>query len=518
MKSPVYFGYIRVSTAKQGEHGVSLQEQRAAIERYAQHNQFPISQWFEERQTAAKRGRSGFTRMLKLLRSGKAQGVIIHKIDRSARNLKDWADLGELIDQGIEVRFANESLDLHSRGGRLSADIQAVVAADFIRNLREETKKGIYGRLKQGLYPRPAPLGYVDQGQGRPKALDATLGPVVRQVFELYASGQYTLLALQDKAYAIGLRNRNGRRVSFTGLSSLLHNPFYMGLIRIQRTGETFPGIHSPLISKSLFDRVQDMLQGRTRAKTQKYAFVFRKLFRCKFCDYAVVGETHKGHVYYRCHTRNCQTKYFTESAIENAVLAHISPLQLNAAELAYLESKITTLRTHWTSEKHVQTQALQLRLGKLQERLARLTDAYLDQALEKDLFEERKTALLMERKDVEESLAKVEDVNRSIPDELTEFLELLKSAPLQYKLANPDQKRELLQTLTSNRQVAGKNVELVLKLPLAEIAKRQKILDGDPSHGLALVWDPLFERLVRIFSEARMGLKNAHSDSSLAP
>jgi site-specific DNA recombinase len=157
-----YYGYIRVSTVKQGEQGVSLHEQRDAISRYAQRNGLELSDWFEETQTAAKRGRPGFNRMLKLLTQGKASGVIIHKIDRSARNLKDWADLGELIDQGIEVHFANESLDLHSRGGRLSADIQAVVASDYIRNLREETRKGFYGRLKQGFYPLPAPLGYLD--------------------------------------------------------------------------------------------------------------------------------------------------------------------------------------------------------------------------------------------------------------------------------------------------------------------------------------------------------------------
>src|SRR5258708_38130601 len=156
-----YYGYTRVSTARQGEHGVSLEHQREAIERYASKNSLQIAQWFEEQETAAKRGRPLFGQMLKLLRTGKASGVIIHKIDRSARNLKDWADLGELIDSGIEVHFANESLDLNSRGGRLSADIQAVVAADYIRNLREETKKGYYGRFKQGLYPRPAPIGYL---------------------------------------------------------------------------------------------------------------------------------------------------------------------------------------------------------------------------------------------------------------------------------------------------------------------------------------------------------------------
>src|SRR5206468_10057168 len=181
-----FFGYARVSTVKQGEHGVSLQEQRDAVARYAERYGLDIITWFEERQTAAKRGRSIFNRMLKLLTQGKADGVIIHKIDRSARNLKDWADLGELIDQGIEVHFANESVDLHSRGGRLSADIQAVVAADYIRNLREEVRKGFYGRLKQGLYPLPAPLGYLDRGKGKPKALDPVRAPLVKAAFELY--------------------------------------------------------------------------------------------------------------------------------------------------------------------------------------------------------------------------------------------------------------------------------------------------------------------------------------------
>src|SRR2546425_9268734 len=100
-----FFGYIRVSDPKQGR-GVSLQEQRDAIVRYAQRFGLEIVAWFEERETAAKRGRPVCNRMLQLLRKGHADGIIIHKIDRSARNLKDWADLGELIDHGTQVYFA----------------------------------------------------------------------------------------------------------------------------------------------------------------------------------------------------------------------------------------------------------------------------------------------------------------------------------------------------------------------------------------------------------------------------
>src|ERR1043166_1249000 len=88
-----FYGYIRVSTVRQGEHGVSLQEQREAIERYASRKGFTIKEWFEEQQTAAKQGRPIFDRMLRLLRQNRAAGVIIHKIDRSARSEEHTSEL-----------------------------------------------------------------------------------------------------------------------------------------------------------------------------------------------------------------------------------------------------------------------------------------------------------------------------------------------------------------------------------------------------------------------------------------
>ena len=192
-----YFAYIRVSTVKQGDHGCSLDEQKSAIEAYAQRHGLNVIEWFAETETAAKQGRREFNRLTSLLKRGKAAGVIIHKIDRSARNLKDWAGLGDLIDAGIEVLFAHEGLDMQTRGGRLAADIQAVVAADFIRNLRDEVRKGFYGRLKQGYYPLPAPRGYRNNGKAKSKTIDPDYGPLVAQAFRLYATGNFSLDTLR---------------------------------------------------------------------------------------------------------------------------------------------------------------------------------------------------------------------------------------------------------------------------------------------------------------------------------
>lgn len=173
------FGYTRVSTVKQGD-GASLEVQREEITRYAERHGLTIYQWFEEKETAAKAGRPIFNRVIRDLLGHKADGLIVHKIDRSARNFRDWAKIGELADSGVAIHFATESLDFQSRGGRLTADIQAVIASDYIRNLREEALKGIRGRLKQGLYPHMAPVGYLDQGGGKAKIPDPACAPLVK--------------------------------------------------------------------------------------------------------------------------------------------------------------------------------------------------------------------------------------------------------------------------------------------------------------------------------------------------
>ena len=126
-----YFAYIRVSTPRQGTEGVSLLAQRTAIIRYALENKLQILAWFEEQKTAAKLGRPIFDSMLRLIEKTAAHGITLHKVDRGASNLRDWAKLGELIDRGVDVRFAGDSLDLHTRSRRLVADIQAVVAAEI---------------------------------------------------------------------------------------------------------------------------------------------------------------------------------------------------------------------------------------------------------------------------------------------------------------------------------------------------------------------------------------------------
>ena len=495
--------YVRVSTARQGERGVSLQEQRAAITHYAGRFELQITEWFEERESAARRGRPVFLKMLKLLRKGTVSGVVIHKIDRSARNLRDWADLGELIDSGIDVYFANESLDLNTRGGRLSADIQAVVAADYVRNLREETKKGFYGRLKQGLYPLPAPAGYLDRGKGKAKELDPVRAPLIADAFKLYSTGQYSLPRLIEEMDARHLSNRDGGKVTLNGLSTILNNPFYAGLVRIRTTGEMFQGVHEPLVSKALFDRVQDILHGKTVVRRVQHDFIYRRMLQCRECGYSVIGEKQKGHVYYRCHSAQCPTTSVREETVDAALKPILQGLTFTSGELSYANTWVSRAQSNLNDVCAREIQSCTLQLQQTVERLHRLTDGFLDATIDKSLFQERRNQLVEEQATLKGRIAQLQDPKAGPAVLVQKFLELVKSPVNAYERAIPEEKRALLKKLTSNRIAHEKNVEITLSPAVQILLERSKSSDGRPSRGVHRTLEEVLQRLLAYFASA---------------
>jgi site-specific DNA recombinase len=478
-----YFGYMRVSTAKQGQQGVSLQEQRTAIEQYASRHNLTIVRWYEEQLTAAKRGRRIFAKMLRDRRRGRIAGVIVHKIDRSARNFFDWAGLNEIMDEGVEIHIASENRRIETRGDRLAADVQAVVAVDYIRNLREETIKGMYGRLKQGLYPMKAPLGYLDRGGGKAKEVDPLKGPFIRRAFERYAGGTFTLDTLAAALANEGLRSRTGKQLSGNSVWKILRNPFYMGIMRIERRGEHFLGVHEPIVSKQLFDQVQAVLDKRgNRATLRRHSFLFRRVFKCATCGHSLYGETKKGKTYYRCHSKSCRGVCVREEALDCAVRETLSLLRFTPEK----ERELTLILSHstsdWQERAKRERERIPLALAQVESRLMRLTDAFIDGALEKEIFEKRKVGLLHEQRALIDQKAALSEGGEKLAGErLRDVCELAKSALLSYQLGDPEEKRDLVTELISNGAVKVKEVVAELSERYKVIAEWLSLALGDP-------------------------------------
>lgn len=467
------FGYTRVSTIKQG-NGVSLQEQKEAIIRYANKHQLEIIEWFEELETAAKQGRPLFTKMLKLIREKKAVGTVIHKIDRSARNLRDWASLGDLIDEGYEIHFAHESLDLNERGGRLAADIQAVIASDYIRNLRDEAIKGLYGRLKQGIFPFAAPIGYLNTGSGKLKEIDPVMGPLVKKAFELYATEKYNLVSLADKMNSLGLRNLNNNLVTKSTLSIIFNNPYYTGVMKIK--DKNFPGNHEPLIGSALFNKVQSVLKGKTNTKILKHGYLFNKLIKCKECEHSLTGEKQKGTVYYRCHMKGCKTKGLKEEFIERNIISEFENISLQDTEKCILDELINNLENTNRITEEEMLNLIRLQESQLNLKLERLTDALIDNNIDKVSFEERKGNIFIERKELEERRTHIEEKINQIFLKTKLFFELLKNLKNSYILGNVEEKRKLLKIISSNLLVEGKKLMITMRNPFQDMALIQLV------------------------------------------
>lgn len=449
------YAYVRVSTVKQGE-GVSMDAQKDAIIEYAARKGLAISLWWEEKETAAKKGRPVFNNMVARLKRGQAAGLIIHKIDRSARNYHDWAVISDLADSGIDFHIATESFDFNTYGGRMAADFTAVVAANYVRNLKTEIRKGQQGQLKIGLYPWPAPVGYTNNGGAQLKTSDPQKAPFVKLAFDLYASGTHSIRSLQAELGRRGLRNTSGQPLTKTGIEKMLSNPFYCGLIHIRRTGQTFKGAHESIISVAQFQRVQDIKSGKTTKKVTRHNHLFRGLFRCEHCSRSLIGELHKGRVYYRCQTKHCPTKSLREDEIDRVIVNLLSCLTLSEHDLKAALERLPALITPVVAENEIDGIAFQA--AQVENRLDRLTDMALDNLIEPDAYQKKKQSLMLEQQRLTELQTEVAK-NAANPNAVKRFLELATSLAAFYQSAAKAQKRRIVEWATLNRLASGKSL-----------------------------------------------------------
>jgi site-specific DNA recombinase len=216
-----------------------------------------------------------------LLAQRKVRGVLALCWDRISRNPHDDAIIKNLVARGVDVRFVQASYDKTSAGA-LHMDVDGMFAAHHSR-VTSEKVRGTYGKLRsEGKCTYHSPIGYIDGGSDN-KYFDHERAPLIRQLFELYATESWSIQQLAVWAKQHGLTTKPRRRcrsreqilegidsphapssrpVSRNGIATILGNPFYIGYIR--HRGAWLPGMQQPLIDQDLFYQVQRLLKKRT--------------------------------------------------------------------------------------------------------------------------------------------------------------------------------------------------------------------------------------------------------------
>lgn len=468
-----YFSYFRVSSKNQEESGASLEAQQEANLRYAKEKQLQIVKEFREVQSAAKTGRKQFEAMVKeLRRRHDIEGAIFHDVDRSSRSWGDWATINDLAEkEGYKIHFSREGTELNSRSSHLTADIKAAVAVDFIRNLRQETKKGMMKKVEQGYWVfGHTMIGYRPAGTAL-KALDPVEAPLVRKCYELYATDRYTMKTLADEMYRLGLRSRSGKMLNYTKISRMLNCITYTGILKV--LDKIYPGKHPAIVSTELFDKVHQIAKRRYAPDRERHEYKFQHMLKCGMCGKRLrSSKAKKKYKYYLCRQDSCIARAIGEDKVEQMIIDALRTIQFNEGQV------IEMLRVAKESRHSVQLaleegkKAAQLNLDQVKDRRSKLADLYMDGKIDPETYEQKRTELVMRVKYAEEELQKCSHPNDGNFSRLEELANLLRDPVHAYSVANNIEKRHLLESMMKNFTITDGQLKYEWQTPFDRLTQ----------------------------------------------
>lgn len=475
--------YCRVSSREQEETGYSLDAQENLLKEYADKKELGVLKTFRISESASgNKARKVFGEMMELLESKGVKDLICEKTDRLTRSRRDAVIIDEWVrkDSENKVHFVKENFIL-TRDSRANEKfiwgIKVEVAQYYTNNLSEEVKKGQKEKITQGWLPTRPPYGYKTVGEKGHKIhmVDEKVAPFVRRMFELYATGNYSLTALREQLAQEGFLSTHGKKLAKSRLDDLLRDPFYYGAMRWNDIVYE-KGAQEPLITKELFDRVRDVLSGKTAPHRSKNMFMFRKLLKCGECEGTITAEIQKGHVYYHCnHYRNCSQKKFTrEEQIEEQLLGVFSFFErITPDEAEEIRARIKANHTQEIEYKESQIKAFNDRYLNLQRRLDNLYNDRLDEKITPDFWQKKHQEFTEEREAVQRRLEALRSEESHYFEVWLNIIDLARRAREIYERRSPVERRLLLKHIFSNLLLENGTLSYSLTPAVDALAKR---------------------------------------------
>ena len=417
-----YFIYCRKSSEDEERQVLSIEAQLAELREFAKQNNLFIVREYTESKTAKEPGREIFNQMLSEIEKGNAEGILAWNPDRLARNSVDGGRVIYLVDT-LKIRslkFPTFWFEATPQG-KFMLSVAFGQAKYYTDNLRENILRGIRQKIRRGELSAKAPLGYFNEPRLRTIEPDKKTFNKVREILRAFATGNYTLSQIRDKMFSLDLVGpKSGKKMSLSSVEHILKNPFYYG--HFLYSGELHQGSHKPMISKKLFDQIQQALKdnGKPRKKRkEKKELLFLNFARCGECGYCITADrkikkSGREYVYYFCtrksKIKNCsQNRFLREEKLAEQVRENVQKVSLPDV---WRERYLTKLK-EWEKESRQTSdlfaQNLKKEISAIKIKLERLTDAYLAEALELAEYQQTKNALMAEKKDIEEKLSNFE-------------------------------------------------------------------------------------------------------------
>ena len=428
-----YILYARKSTDVEDKQILSIDAQVTELKDFAKKLDLQVVDTLIEKQTAKKRGRPVFGKMLERIQDGEADGILAWLPDRLSRNSIDSGQIIYMLDENqiTDLKFPHFWFQNTPQGKYMLAN-EFNSSKQYVDNLSVNTKRGLRAKVRAGHCPRLAPVGYLNDIRTKTIVVDKRRAPIVRQAFELYARGNKTLEEIAAFLFVNGIKTRGrrknkadpksagGRQWHATRVKYMLTDVYYYGHFRYN--GVVYEGKHMPIIDKQLFDKVQGVLAGRGRVQKRATApQPLNMLVKCGNCDCFVTG-SHKvkrqksGNVheytYYRCtHKKKavaCHEKELREFALAEQLVPILQSFALPEDWRDYMMSRLEQDETTAQDESDTIIRELRGELDTMNAKLKRLFDLYLDGDIDREDYKDRQSELMSEKKSLEGKIERV--------------------------------------------------------------------------------------------------------------
>lgn len=218
-------------------------------------------------------------RMLRYIQDTTVDFVIVHKIDRLARNRADDAAITKtILETGAHLVSTTEAIST-TPSERLLHGIMASIAEFYSQNLATEVTKGMRQKATHGGTPGQTPMGYLNQHhiedgrEIRTVTVDPGRGPHLAWAFHAYATGDWSIDEIASELNARGVTTRPGpntpaRPLTIRSVHHILRNPYYAGVETF--SGVEYPGTHEALVDAATWASVQDILVARRNGERSR--------------------------------------------------------------------------------------------------------------------------------------------------------------------------------------------------------------------------------------------------------
>jgi len=445
--------YTRVSSKEQEQEGYSIPSQLKLLTEYAQHKSLKVAKEFIDVETAKKAGRIHFDKMIRFLQDNPNIKIILcEKTDRLYRNFRDYVTIDDL-DLEIHLVKEGEVLSRNSKSHqKFIHGIKVLMAKNYIDNLSEETTKGLLEKAEQGIYPSHAPLGYKNNTKTKLIDVDDSRVPIIQKMFRLYATGSYSLQMITDLANEEGLRSFSGRNIYKSNTEKILKNPFYYGEFRWD--GRLYKGTHQPLITKELFNTVQEAFKSHNKPKVTKRRFAFAGLLVCGKCGCAITAEIHKGkYTYYHCtgFKGKCGNSYIREEKLADKLGELVKNIHINDDTLGLIKQALLDSHKDEKEYHDKQLKILNTQYTKLQNRIHQIYIDKLDGNITDEFYREKVDDWRSEQEEIKSAIERHENADSNYLTQGVHILELCNKAYPLYLRQTPSERAKLLHYILSN-------------------------------------------------------------------